>query len=216
MQIASETHSVTARSRPEPHSNDGKSSGKPAMLVDLLDRIRRSDQSAMSALYEATASRAFALARAIVQNPHDAEEAVLDAYTQIWNTADSYSADRGTPTGWITTIVRSRALDRLRRNQSVQRTVTDLSAEKPYDSGHVPAPDAILDLFDQSAAVHKALKCLSEVQRHVISLAFLRDFTQQEIACTLGLPLGTIKSHSYRAMRILREALNEVTGESNA
>lgn len=180
-------------------------------LADLLVSIRHGERAAMTRFYDATAPRAFSIARAILGQAEDAEEAVLDAYMQIWRTADSYSSSRGSPIGWLTTIVRSRALDRLRRRAARPEQEVSTLPEPACESLEA-RPDRLMDLLTEGTSLHEAMGGLSQVQRHVIALSYLRDFTHAEIAERLGLPIGTIKSHSHRAIKALRIAIDAQAG----
>ncbi|MGK3822435.1 sigma factor, partial [Enterococcus faecium] len=75
-------------------------------MSELLRRIASQDETALSELYDATVSRLFSLARAILRNPADAEEVVVDTFTQIWQTAARFDASRGSVMGWAMTICR--------------------------------------------------------------------------------------------------------------
>ena len=90
-------------------------------LVALLERIRLSDELAMSGFYDATVSRVYGMAMKVVQRAELAEEVVGDVYMQVWRQINNYKADRASPIGWLLMICRSRALDILRREKTVTR-----------------------------------------------------------------------------------------------
>ena len=106
-------------------------------LRALISAIGARDQSALSALYDATASRVMALALRFTGQHEAAEEVVMDVYLQVWRQWDRYHRARGTVMAWIFTICRSRVLDLLRRRDSAE-THAD-----PYAWGSSPAPTAI-------------------------------------------------------------------------
>ena len=86
-------------------------------LSGLVQRIAMADREALGELYDATVARLYAVAHLILRNTADAEEAVCDVYTQVWQTAANYSGERGAVLAWLLMICRTRALDRLRRNR---------------------------------------------------------------------------------------------------
>src|ERR1044072_6601896 len=82
----------------------------------VISQIALGDQQAMSQLYHGTSKQVFGLVLRILGDRGLAEEVVLDVYAQVWRQAHSYDTSRGAALGWITTIARSRAIDRLRIN----------------------------------------------------------------------------------------------------
>ncbi|MBV8806627.1 MAG: sigma-70 family RNA polymerase sigma factor [Sinobacteraceae bacterium] len=180
-------------------------------LVNLIRRITHQDEAAFGELYEATVGRLYALAQAIMHNAADAEEIVIDTYTQIWQTAARYDVTRGAVMGWMITICRSRALDLMRHKRMRERNscgeIESGDLERATDCG----PEDLLDKLQQNSAVHRALRELTLVQRQVLALAFFRGLSHQEIADRTSLPLGTVKSHIRRALAALRVELYKGT-----
>ena len=82
----------------------------------LLDRIVRGDERALAELYERFAPRAFGVARRVLRNDAEAEELVQDTFVEVWRSATRYDPRRAAPERWILTMVRTRAIDRLRQN----------------------------------------------------------------------------------------------------
>jgi RNA polymerase sigma-70 factor (ECF subfamily) len=175
-------------------------------LSQLVEGMRRGSEESLKLLYEATVARLHALALAILRNPADAEDVVCATYVQAWEGAAQFNRERGTAIAWLTMMCRSRALDFLRRERVRVRTK---EAETIAHDADVTADD-LISLTEQASRVHAALFSLTPERRHVISLAFLRDLTHQEIAEQMSLPLGTVKSHLRRAFAQLREQLEEV------
>ena len=82
--------------------------------IALLGQMSRGDQSAMGTFYDTTNRLVFGLVLRILNDRSTAEEVMIDIYAQVWRQAGTYDKSRGTPLAWLTTIARSRALDRLR------------------------------------------------------------------------------------------------------
>jgi RNA polymerase sigma-70 factor (ECF subfamily) len=104
-------------------------------------------------------------------------------------------------------ICRSRALD-VRRRARLQARAAGDDELMMMPSADATAEDLIY-LTQQTSRVRGALLSLTPERRHLVSLAFLRDLTHQEIADYTSLPLGTVKSHLRRAFAQLREQLEE-------
>jgi RNA polymerase sigma-70 factor (ECF subfamily) len=185
----------------------GQSAPGPALdeLALLVGHIRRGDRQALETLYEATVAKLYALATAILRHTEDAEEVVCETYAQAWETAERFDSARASVTGWLLMICRSRALDLLRK----RRTRGENHGLDGFDrvADEYQRPDELLSLMQRSSRVHAALSALPAERRQLVSLAFLRDLTHQEIAEATGMPLGTVKSHLRRALGQLREQL---------
>jgi|SRR5688572_7652302 len=175
-------------------------------LNHFVEGMRRGSEESLKLLYEATVSRLHALAVAILRNAADAEEAVCATYVQAWEGAAQFDRERGSVIAWLTMMCRSRALDLLRRERL--RARSSEAETLVFDADETV--DDLIYMTEQASLVHAALRSLTPERRHVISLAFLRDLTHQEIADRLSLPLGTVKSHLRRAFAQLREQLEGV------
>ena len=91
--------------------------GAPAAAPDLVDLLRacgRGDETAFARLYDATASRVVGLAVRVVRDPAQAEEVAQEAFLEIWRTAGRFDPAKGSPLGWLLTIVHRKAVDRVR------------------------------------------------------------------------------------------------------
>jgi RNA polymerase sigma-70 factor (ECF subfamily) len=159
----------------------------------------------MAELYDSTSRLVYGLVLRIVSDQASAEEVLLDVYMQAWRQASRYDELRGSPLAWLTTIARSRALDRVRSGSYDQRHREPLDAA----SHHVAASGA-----DEAALaagtqrhVRRALDLLSPEQREVIELAYYGGLSHSEIALQLGQPLGTVKTRTRLGMIKLRENL---------
>ena len=175
-------------------------------LQQFVEGMRRGSEESLKLLYEATVARLHALAVAILRNPADAEEVVCATYVQAWEGAAQFDRERGTVIAWLTMMCRSRALDLLRRERLRART----NESEKFAFNEDESVDDLVYLTEQASRVHTALRSLTPERRHLITLAFLRDLTHQEIADRLSLPLGTVKSHLRRAFAQLREQLEGV------
>jgi RNA polymerase sigma-70 factor, ECF subfamily len=174
-------------------------------LALLVGHMRAGDRQALESLYDATVGKLYALASAILRHAEDSEEVVCETYAQAWETADRFDPLRASVTGWLLMICRSRALDLLRKRRTRGANLGLAGFDHIDDDPH--RPDELLSLMQRHSRVHAALGALTPERRQLVSLAFLRDLTHQEIAEATGMPLGTVKSHLRRALGQLREQL---------
>ncbi len=176
------------------------------IFVTLVMRMAHKDEAALGQLYDLTVSRLHALALRIVRDSGLAEEVTEDALFQAWREAHRFDASRGKVITWLLTICRSRALDALRRVDAAE-CVEDPDIFRSHEASTLAEPEYLISQFETGNAVHAALMSLPPNERQVISLAFFRGFTHQEIADHWHMPLGTVKTLMHRAFSQLRVAL---------
>ena len=187
-------------SPPEPPPTDAEK-----RQAELISGVAGGDQQALATLYDATSRTVYGLLLRILCDPSTAEEVLLDVYTQVWRQAGSYSAGRGKPMAWLTTIARSRAIDRLRRGRQEQMLTAPLD-EAVRASAGAGVEESVL-AGEVSSVVRAALDGLAPEQREVIELAYYGGMSHSEIAAARNLPLGTVKTRTRLGMMRLREML---------
>lgn len=164
----------------------------------------RGDQHELRRIYEREASRLLGVAYRILRRRDLADEAVHDAFLQIWQKAATFDPARGSARGWIYTVVRHRALNVLR----------DTSREALSDQPHLEElPDAESDPLNyisrmsDATSLSRCLDQLDQPKRTSILLAYVDGYTHQQIAVRLNAPLGTVKAWIRRGLISLRECL---------
>jgi RNA polymerase sigma-70 factor, ECF subfamily len=177
--------------------------------VELIRGVAEGDQQALAALYDATSRTVYGLLLRILADASVAEEVLLDVYSQVWRQAGSYTEGRGTPLAWLTTIARSRAIDRLRRGRLERQRTEPLDAATHGGSVGARAEDDLM-ARELGTVVRAALESLPPEQREVIELAYYGGLSHSEIAAERGLPLGTVKTRTRLGMMRLREMLKPV------
>jgi RNA polymerase sigma-70 factor (ECF subfamily) len=136
-----------------------------------------------------------------------ADELAQETLLTLWRKAHYFDAARASASAWIFAIARNLRIDRLRRDQRAR-----LYLNEDHDPGEAPEPpDQALLCAERDALVRDALKKLSADQVRVIELSFFQGKAHSEIADTLGIPLGTVKSRLRLAMNRLRELLVGLT-----
>lgn len=179
------------------------------VLVALLDRVaaRQADsETSLRELYDLSASRLFGLAMRIVGRREWAEDVLQEAFLTIWRSAAAYKETLSPPLAWMGMIVRSRALDFLRRRARERAdAVQDLDdGIQETVAGEGPGPADATESSEQAFALNECLRKLDARQREVVVLAYLRDLSHGELAQQLKLPLGTVKTWIRRGLEQLR------------
>jgi RNA polymerase sigma-70 factor (ECF subfamily) len=142
--------------------------------------------------------RAYGLARAILRDPIDAQDATHDAFVSAWK-AWATLRDPARFEAWFDRIIVNTCRNRLR---GTQRRPTDISSEIAIASG---------DPFSQTEdrdVLGAAIAGLSADHRIVVALRFYRDLTVDDIAARLGVPSGTVRSRLHYALRALHDAID--------
>ncbi|MGA2738091.1 MAG: sigma-70 family RNA polymerase sigma factor [Bryobacteraceae bacterium] len=154
----------------------------------------------MASLYDATNRLIYGMALRILGNPADAEEVTLDIYTQVWRDASNFDERRGSVVAWLTTLARSRAIDRLRHAANRSRREETLTRLDGI-AGEAAVQPGI------GREVRAALNMLPAAQREAIELAYWYGYSHAELAARLGQPVGTIKTRIRTGMMKLRSQL---------
>lgn len=178
--------------------------------ISLLERIAQQDQTALSELYDRYARVLYALAFKILESVEEAEEVVLDVFSQVWRTAGRYDAKRGRADAWLFMLTRSRSLDRLRALQRLTRAATASVDAAIVESSSLCSPEEDLLISERRTYVVAALSKLPPEQRQVLELAYYKGLTHVEIAAQTGKSLGTIKTRIRLGLSKLREALGSL------
>ena len=176
-------------------------------LADLLGRSALRDQRAFADLYALTSAKLFGVALRILRRQDWAEEVLQECYVNIWNHAGDYAAARSAPLTWMTSIVRNRCLDWLRRPQSeATGEEYEIAVEAWQDEGPGPL-DRLLEAGESKALAH-CLEQLEAKQRQSIVLAFFHGLSHSELASHMKLPLGTVKTWVRRGLEHLKGCLS--------
>lgn len=191
------------------HHNASMPDEPDARLIILIDRVAARDEAALKSLYDHTAGKLFGLALRVTQQRDWAEDALQETFLQVWKTAADYRASLSPPMAWLGLIVRSRALDQLRRHKAEREHLTDELDDVLADTleGDSANPMDTSLASQQAWALHQCLTRLENKQREVVSLAYLRDLSHGELAQQLKLPLGTVKSWIRRGLDQLRACM---------
>jgi RNA polymerase sigma-70 factor (ECF subfamily) len=179
----------------------------------LMRRVKHDDTDAFRVIYERNAASAYGAALAITRSSRLAEEAVQEAFLTLWRARASYSPKRGSVTGWLLTIVRSRALDAMRRAVRRERPWEPLDEHDVADAALVGADEQALR-HEERRVVRAAITQLPVEQAIVVGLAYYAGLSQREIAAHLNVPLGTVKGRTRLAFRRLSTQLTPVPATS--
>ena len=176
----------------------------------LMDELLHRDASALEELYVRYRPILRGVILRVVNDECETDDVLQEVFLQLWTQAGHYSASRGKPLGWLITMARRRAIDRLRQRAAYRRATDRFETESQtlaWDSSETQAIEVAAFQGDIQALVHSAMRRLPEKQKLVVECAFFRGMSQREISVQMAIPLGTVKTRIDLGMRKLASAL---------
>lgn len=175
--------------------------------AELVFRIAgHQDKAALTALFGLYGARVKSIMLKLGAGDALAEDLVQETFLTVWRKAALYSSQRGAPSTWIFTIARNLRIDQLRRQSN-----------KPYEdldtvelASDAPLGNVLLEQQQVVDRVTQALATLPQEQQEVVRLSFIHDLPHAQIAETVGIPLGTVKSRLRLAYQRLRPLLENL------
>ena len=171
---------------------------------ELILRVAKGDAGAFEQLYQRFARPVLGMARRLLGDPGRAEDATQETFASVWRSAASFRPDRGSASSWLFTVARNSIIDRARQR-------VDLAVEAPAEEASAdPDPAEAAETSWRAWEVHVALERLPAREREVLELAYWRGLSQSEIAETLTVPLGTVKTRTRAGLSRMAVLLEEV------
>jgi len=173
----------------------------------LVDASKRGDQDAFAQLVQRYQRRTFNLAFRILQQYDEASEITQETFLAAWQGLPSFRGDARFPT-WLYRIAYNCSLKQLEQRKRERALQDAIQAEQLLmRADDSESADAVLEAHDRQSIVHEQLSSLPAKYRIVLVLRHLQEMTYEEIAETLTMPIGTIKTHLFRARNLLKERL---------
>jgi RNA polymerase sigma-70 factor (ECF subfamily) len=188
-------------------ADDGMSETAQTNDVDLLRRIGDGDRTAFGLFYDQYSGLLFSIAVKILNDASEAEDVMQEVFLQIWDKAGGYNPLLGKPASWAVTLVRNKAIDRIRASQRRARLMEQATVEAASGPENSPTANERLHGKENAELIRNVVAGLPEDQRRAIEMAFFSGLTQNEISEKLQEPLGTVKARIRRGMLKLRDQL---------
>jgi RNA polymerase sigma-70 factor (ECF subfamily) len=164
-------------------------------LESLIAAVAQGDRQAFRRLFDRASGLVHGTARRILRDGALAEDAAQNTFVKIWRAAASFDPIRGRAEPWIAIIARRCALDLIPANREME----------PIENQEIAIePEAIPD-----PGLRRCLKLLSPEHRNALLLTYVYGLTHEELAESLGIPLGTAKSRVRRAAAAMKECLDQ-------
>lgn len=157
----------------------------------------RGDQNAFQSLYQHEAPRMLALSSRMLPQRAAAEELVRDAFVLIWKNAESYDPGLSTARAWMYSIMRYRALNRLRQAGRLRSGETQWTDTLPHTrpTGNTQPPEGLA----------YAISELDETQRKPLLMAFYNGYTYEQMASRLKVPAAQLKARVHAGLKRIQE-----------
>lgn len=173
-------------------------------VTAIIRACAAGDRAALRRLFETEAPRMIGVAERMLRRRALAEEAMQDAFVQVWRKSAAFDPGLGSGRSWLYAILRNRCLNILRDENR-----TDLMGEdrRPEEASDEDDPEAAVLKLGEASRLRACLERLEPARRQAIVLAYAQGLSHGELAGRLGIPLGTIKSWIRRAMLSLKECM---------
>lgn len=180
----------------------------PSAMTDLeiLAAMAEGQVNALGLLYDRYARLIYSIAYRILENSEEAEDITQDVFLTLWR-RNTYDPQRGSLSSFLTTLTRSRSIDKLRSRGSRLRVIQRLQGMVRTE--HPPSPLEQAAIGERSQLIRDALSQLSDNERQVLEIAYYEGLSQSEIAERLSIPLGTVKTRSRQGLLKLRQTLQD-------
>ncbi|MGH9946629.1 MAG: RNA polymerase sigma factor [Pyrinomonadaceae bacterium] len=173
------------------------------MTEAILQRIAEGDQNAVQDCLKNYGGLVWSLARRMLRNQDEAEDAVQEIFVDIWKNAGKFDPEQASETTFVAMIARRRLIDRIRFTQRrISAESIDEMIAEPADGNAENA-----EMLVEGREAFRALNELRPEQRQVLQLSIIHGLSHQEIADSTGMPLGTVKTHARRGLIQARELL---------
>lgn len=182
----------------------GQQTGEPD-LDQLMVRTAEGDREAFTGVYDRAAAPVMGLVHRVLRDRAQSEEVVQDVLLEVWRTCGRFEPGRGSAMTWIMTLAHRRAVDRVRASQAGadrERKAALLNAEPPFD--HVTEQ---VENHLEWQRVRRCVHTLTDIQRETVALAYYGGLTYKEVAQSLSVPLGTVKTRLRDGLLRLRACL---------
>src|SRR6266508_2470006 len=174
----------------------------------LMKAISHRHPDALTELYGRHSKRLRATIDGVVHEEAEADDVLQEIFLQVWEEAARYSPKAGKPLGWMVTIARRRAIDRLRRRQAYSRVRERYQKRVVHEAPNSPRQtDDVFVLNDLRHFLKECMRVLPRLQREALELAFFKGLSHREIAAATHAPLGTVKTRLELGLQKLTHAL---------
>lgn len=171
------------------------------MTEAILQRVANGDRKAVQDCLDKYGGLVWSIARKMLRDPNDVEDAVQEIFVDIWKNAGRFDESKASETTFIAMIARRRLIDRIRySSRRVSAGSLDDILSEPFTRA-----DKEMQMCVEAKQAAEAIRELRPEQQQVLRLSIIQGMSHQEIADAIGMPLGTVKTHARRGILKVRE-----------
>lgn len=174
-------------------------------LDQLVLWTAEGDREAFTGVYDVAAGPVMGLVHRVLRDPAQSEEVVQDVLLEVWRTSGRFEPDRGSAMTWIMTLAHHRAVDRVRASQAGvdrERKAAQLNSGTPFDEVSEQVENRM-----EWQQVRRCVHALTDIQRESVALTYYGGLTCKEVAQSLSVPTGTVKTRLRDGLMRLRDCL---------
>jgi RNA polymerase sigma-70 factor (ECF subfamily) len=175
-----------------------------------MTQVVHRSEYALEVIYQRHSPLLRSVAMRILSNYAEVDDVLQDVFIHLWDRSTDYSSEKGQLLGWLVTITRRRALDRVRQRSAYQNATNRYEEKCKHAMGQASSA-CVVDKEVQQHELHDlvmhSIENLPPNQGEVVQLTFFKGLSQREIAAHLALPLGTVKTRIELGMRKLSRSL---------
>lgn len=177
-------------------------------LDHLLARITLKDQQALQQLYQKVSGKLNGIAMKLLNDADLSNDVLQETFLQIWNNAGEYRRDQGEPMPWMASLLRYRALDKLRAEKREQKRRNQYEeVQSLFGESDVNSPVVGMMQQDTDNKLSKCLETLDALNRNAILMAYYYGYSREDIAIHVEQPINTVKSWLKRGLTRLAQCL---------
>lgn len=173
-------------------------------MSSILQRIAQGDPQAVQQCIDQYGGLIWSVARRLLGDHAEAEDAVQDVFIELWKTADRFDGNLSSEKSFVVMVARRRIIDRLRRTV---RRLDSVSIDDENMPQFASSEHTEIERSAEASIAARALEGLQSERRKVLELSIYEGMSHSEIAAAVGMPIGTVKSHITRGLAHVREAL---------
>ncbi len=174
---------------------------------ELVERLRNGDSTALSVLYQRYNRLVYSVAHKFLNQPSEAEDLTQEVFLTFWK-QEKFDPNRAALSTYLCLMVRSRALNKIKSNDSRQRTLERLQHHMPSEIS-APTPLEQVSCQEKEETLQEALAQLPEKNRRILEMNFYQGLSHAEISRRLEIPLGTVKTNARKGLILLRQLLGD-------
>jgi RNA polymerase sigma factor (sigma-70 family) len=171
--------------------------------VELYQQVQQGDKQALEALYDRYEKLLYSFSYRVTGQKELSEEVVQEVFIKLWTKKGIYDKSKGKFSSWLLTVARNTSIDMIRKRKESTYTME----ERDSIHSNTPSTEDLVEWKEEGTYLRQAVSLLGEDQQKMIDLFYFKGLSQQKIADSCQIPLGTVKGRLRLALQHLRKNL---------